>query len=143
MSLYLIYLYDKVLYLYFYSPQYARYLMDNCYEDKSYTITLSANLCAQQIMAASSWTNSRGGDRTHDPQVVRRAHYHRARAPQISLYLIYLYDKVLYLYFVYNLSRDHIIICPITRDLNIFKVYISLVKCDQSVICKLEKICFG
>ena len=37
-------------------------------------------LCAQQIMAASPWTNSRGGDRTHDPQVVRRARYHRATA---------------------------------------------------------------
>ena len=49
------------------------------YEDK-HTPLLSVNLCAQQIMAASPWTNSRGGDRTHDPQVVRRARYHRATA---------------------------------------------------------------
>ena len=50
------------------------------YEDK-HTPLLSANLCAQQIMAASPWTNSRGGDRTHDPQVVSRTRYHYAMAP--------------------------------------------------------------
>ena len=50
------------------------------YEDK-HTPLLSANLFAQQIMVASPWTNSRGGDRTHDPQVVRRARYHRTTAP--------------------------------------------------------------